>query len=115
MPHYFFHVEDGQSFPDAEGCQLPDLDAARIEAVRLLGGMLRDEAETFWQGHDWRMSVTDADGMRLFTIDFMAKMVPVLRDMPAPQPAARLGTFGMGAATSAMLGRTAEAAKTLPI
>ena len=51
MPRYFFDVQDGKSFPDYDGCELPDLDAARIEAVRLLGGMLRDEAETFWGGY----------------------------------------------------------------
>ena len=33
MPRYYFHIrdEDGVS-PDSEGCDLPDLAAARIEA-----------------------------------------------------------------------------------
>ena len=97
MPRYFFDVQDGKSFPDYDGCELPDLDAARIEAVRLLGGMLRDEAETFWQGEDWRMSVCDADRMMLFSIQFMATMAPAMHDMApptSPMPGAFAGTFG---------------------
>ncbi len=30
MPRYFFHVEDGKAYPDEEGTELSDLDAARI-------------------------------------------------------------------------------------
>ena len=34
MPHYFFHVRDGGDISrDQEGQELPDLDAARQEAV----------------------------------------------------------------------------------
>lgn len=97
MPRYFFDVQDGKSFPDHDGCELPDLDAARIEAVRLLGGMLRDEAETFWDGDDWRMSVCGVDRMELFTIQFMASMAPVMHDMApptSPMPGAFAGTLG---------------------
>ena len=98
MPRYYFDVEDGKSFPDREGNELPDLDAARIEAVRLLGGMLRDEAETFWRGDDWRMSVTGPDKVVLFTIGFVARMAPAFRDTPPPAhpaPGAFAGTLGV--------------------
>lgn len=109
MPRYFFHVEDGRSFPDLDGVELPDLDAARIEAVRLLGGMLRDEAETFWQGDDWRMSVADAGGMALFTIDFMATMAPVLQNIRPPRAPARAGSYGAETVGGGTFGRLAEA------
>ena len=34
MPRYFFHVRDADSFsPDTEGQDLPDLEAARREAI----------------------------------------------------------------------------------
>ena len=94
MPRYYFDVEDGKSFPDPEGCELPDLDAARIEAVRLLGGIMRDEAESFWCAEDWRMSVTGTDKAVLFTIGFTASMAPALQHMPPPVPGRFAGTLG---------------------
>ena len=41
MPRYYFHSEDGRRFPDEEGTELPSDDAARLEAVRVLGELLR--------------------------------------------------------------------------
>ena len=59
MPLYYFHIEDGQPFPDHEGTDLPNLEAARIEAVRLAGAMLKDSADTFWNGEQWQLRVTE--------------------------------------------------------
>lgn len=34
MPHYFFHINNGREEAlDLQGCDLPDIDAARSEAV----------------------------------------------------------------------------------
>ena len=33
MPRYFFHLRNDLDVPDAEGKDLPDLDAARAQAV----------------------------------------------------------------------------------
>ncbi|TXN19964.1 hypothetical protein [Methylobacterium sp. WL9] len=38
MPHYFFDIHDGIHVHDNEGKELPDLEAAKAEAIRLAGG-----------------------------------------------------------------------------
>ena len=72
VPRYFFHVRDGQSYLDAEGSELSDLDAVRAEALHASGDMLRglkDEAG-FWSGHDWTMKVQDEAGKDVLTLRF---------------------------------------------
>lgn len=74
MPRYFFHVDDGVSSPDAIGAVLPDLAAARREAVRASGSMLEDLDGEFWDCDQPRvMSVTDVDGLLLFELRFSAR------------------------------------------
>lgn len=73
MPRYHFNVEDGQSIPDPEGTELPDLNAARREAVRLAGRLLDDDPEQFWSHGLWSVVVTDDAGRTLFTLDFRAR------------------------------------------
>jgi len=50
MPLYHFNVEDGAVYPDLEGTHCSDLEAARTEAVRRSGTLLRDNARSFWGG-----------------------------------------------------------------
>ena len=73
MPRFFFHVDDGACLPDPEGSELVDIDAARAEAVRLSGAILRDSGKQFWDRNTrWRLHVTDADSYLLFTLHFSA-------------------------------------------
>jgi hypothetical protein len=44
MPRYFFDVvEDGTTFPDEEGLEFSDLDAARADVLRSLGELAREK------------------------------------------------------------------------
>ena len=64
----FFYVHDGVDVVDQAGTELPDLAAARVEAVRLAGRMLSDDAEKFWtSSRELQVTVRGADG-HLFTI-----------------------------------------------
>jgi hypothetical protein len=72
MPRYFFHLEDGHSAPDEEGAELRDIEEARAVAVRFAGDYLKDQGAGFWAGEDWRLIVTDADGLHLFAITVFA-------------------------------------------
>jgi hypothetical protein len=72
MPIYHFNVRDGANIPDPEGTDLPDLRSARVEAVKLAGRLLMDEADSFWEGSDWHLEVTDDSGIALFRLDFRA-------------------------------------------
>ena len=78
MPRYFFHVYDGSDFPDIQGTLLANDDAARIEAVRFSGDLLRDGAEKFWNGEEWSMRVTDDKDLTLFELMFTATCSPAL-------------------------------------
>lgn len=40
MPLYYFHVDNGEFSPDTVGVDLPDLGAARREAVRAAGEII---------------------------------------------------------------------------
>ena len=76
MPRYFFHVRNGKDLPDTEGSELPDLNAARTEAIKASGEMLRDNkgGADFWSGHDWTMTVVDDKGGTILTLRFAGTM-----------------------------------------
>ncbi|RWD73286.1 hypothetical protein [Mesorhizobium sp.] len=75
MPIFHFHVDNGEFNPDDEGVDLPDLDAARQEAVRAAGEMINDSKQSFWEHMTpWIMNVTDDQNRLLFTLQFAAKV-----------------------------------------
>jgi hypothetical protein len=41
-----------------------------MEAAKLAGRLLMDQPETFWEGCDWHIEVTDDSGAALFRLDF---------------------------------------------
>lgn len=83
MPRYFFHVHDGEDRPDFEGTELADLETARRQAVITAGCLLRDHAEHFWNGEEWKMEVSDDSGQTLFVLMFVAVSAPALQLSPA--------------------------------
>lgn len=72
MPRYFFHVCDGEDYPDLHGTELPDVNAARKEAVRFGGALLSDHGEKFWNSGEWTMRVTNEDDLTLFQLTFFS-------------------------------------------
>ena len=80
MPRYYFHVEDGRSTLDDTGLELSDIAAARNEALRTTGDLLKGgphSAATLWKGTPWRLWVTDrpnGDGKTFFTLCFSVEM-----------------------------------------
>ncbi|CDX36260.1 conserved hypothetical protein [Mesorhizobium sp. SOD10] len=75
MTRYHFHVDNGTFTPDRDGIDLPDLNAARMEAVRAAGQMIDDSKQSFWEhAKPWVMHVTDGDNHLLFTLEFVAKV-----------------------------------------
>jgi hypothetical protein len=86
VPRYFFHISDGVLIPDLEGSELPDLAAARVEAVAVAGGMLRDHAPDFWRTCEWRVIVTDDAHFILFSLSCQALAAPVPPLVYDPRP-----------------------------
>jgi hypothetical protein len=73
VPRYFFNVVDGRFLPDLEGTPMSGLDAAKDEAVRTAGEMLRDLRN--WGGSEWQMHVSDESGTTLIKLTFSAKVI----------------------------------------
>ena len=48
MPRYFFHTQNGDCIRDDQGEELRSVDAAREEAVAVLGEILRYRGASFW-------------------------------------------------------------------
>ena len=72
MPKYVFTIHDGGPDPDPIEMELPDLAAARAEAIRTAGEILRDIDGKF-SGQEWRMEVADVAGKRLLAFRFSAE------------------------------------------
>jgi len=72
MARYFFHSEDGRPRADYEGTELPSLAAARVEAVRVMGDILKEEPEQVLETGSLRLTVTDQTGLIYFALDLAA-------------------------------------------
>jgi hypothetical protein len=80
MPRFYFDIANGpETSPDSEGIELEGLNAARIEAVRLSGDILRFEPDRFWSTGEWSCTVRDASGLILFVLHFFATRAPATR------------------------------------
>jgi hypothetical protein len=67
MPRYFFNIRDGYDVDeDEEGIELPDIEAARAEALATVEE-LRDELQ---DAGNIELEITDETGRRLLTVPF---------------------------------------------
>ena len=82
MPRYFFNVHDGHDIPDQTGTVLPDLDAARREALRYTCELLGSLNAAFWEGHDWTLECSDEAGAILFRLCFYAVVAEAAGQAP---------------------------------
>jgi hypothetical protein len=76
MPRYFFHVQDSSTVLDNEGLELPNLDAAREEAIRACGEIVRELPEALKKGDPFRLWLTDdpdGRGRTIFTVKVAAE------------------------------------------
>jgi len=76
MPRFHFHAEDGGGYPDEEGVELAGLSDARRQAVRMLGELLREQPDRFWEAGGLVLTVTDDRGLVLFVLDASATLAP---------------------------------------
>lgn len=88
MPRYFFHIDDGQPFRDADGTVLPDVEAARVEATRVLAHHLKDHPRQLWHDGVLTVTVQDQAGLTLFMVTVSgheaAAMSRAAGDQPSP-------------------------------
>ena len=70
MARYFFNV-DGESTHDDEGVELESLAAAKCQAVKTSAALICDSAKRFWDRRDFSMTVSNANGLTLFSLMFI--------------------------------------------
>ena len=70
MPRYHFNAVGTAYGPDPEGSELPDWKAARVEAMMLMGEILRDTARNDDISDGLHVEVMDVTSMILFRLDF---------------------------------------------
>jgi hypothetical protein len=70
MPRYFFNIANGRSFDDVDGLELPDIAAARAEAMGFARDLMRLEPERRdWSR--WAVRVTDDNRKPVFDLPFL--------------------------------------------
>jgi hypothetical protein len=69
---FHFQVRTESHVLLAESADMRDLDDARVEASRRAGSLLFEHAGQLWVDEDWRMDVTDSEGLILFVIHISA-------------------------------------------
>lgn len=74
MPRYFFNSENGEVVCDAGGEVFADEFAARREAVKLIGAMLRDRPDDVFEANRMRLVVAEADKGDLFAVEVSVKL-----------------------------------------
>jgi hypothetical protein len=68
MRKFYFHL-DGE--PDAHGLELPDLAAAKCEALEFAARHICDAANAFWDREEWTLTVTDERGLSLLQLHIL--------------------------------------------
>ena len=68
MPRYFFHTQNGDCIRDDQGEELRSVDAAREEAVAVLGEILRYRGASFWTTRAFSVIVTDDEGQTVVSV-----------------------------------------------
>ncbi|WP_157215397.1 DUF6894 family protein [Flavisphingomonas formosensis] len=76
MPRYHFRIFDGRPSSDHVSIELEGPNAARNYLPKLTGDLLREQGDSFWEGEDWRIEVSNEAGLILFAIFVSAVISP---------------------------------------
>lgn len=69
VPRFYFHTFGSVVALDTEGTELPGQTEACLEALRLAGSVLLDDADRLCSGGTWRMDVTNQAGSIVYCLD----------------------------------------------
>jgi hypothetical protein len=69
MSRYFFNTVDGRRYPDEEGTELPDLEAVRRKATRVIAELLKERPSELWDTGHLRVEVADEAGAIVMTVE----------------------------------------------
>ena len=88
MPQYFFNFRDQSEFdPDGEGLELPDLDAAYLQAFEAAKEMWGEAIREMRDPRQQQFEISDAEGNTLLVLPFM-EVLDSLKGVTRLPPAA---------------------------
>jgi hypothetical protein len=70
MARFYLNIRNGGYSEDPEGCELPDLEAARAEAIDGVRSLLSEEARQGQLDLAAAIEITDGDGTVLLVVPF---------------------------------------------
>ena len=81
MAAYFFHSNHPteRDIQDDEGFDFPSIEEAKRQAIIYAGALLSDSALTFWDTADFELTVTDENGLILFSARVTGVEAPAIR------------------------------------
>ena len=81
MPRFYFHsnIPAERGVQDDEGLEFASIHDAKCQAVMYAGQLLKDVAEDFWNDSDFELTVTDENGLILFTMRVVGTEAPAVR------------------------------------
>jgi hypothetical protein len=82
VARFFFHTNHPAelSVQDDEGLEFPGIHEAKCAAVKYAGQLLADVGEHFWDSADFDLTVTDRNGLILFSMRVIGIEAPALRE-----------------------------------
>lgn len=75
MSLFYFQVRDNILIEDVEGVELPDLNAARLQAVRMAGQLLGDRPQAFLDDARWTIEIHDEAGLARSVLELIGRDV----------------------------------------
>jgi hypothetical protein len=73
MARFFFHVINGDFYPDTHGIECTKPEDVKQNAVRIAGEMLRDQGLALWRTRHYDMFVCDEANKTHLKLSFVAE------------------------------------------
>jgi hypothetical protein len=83
MPHYIFTLADDQDDWDGEAEELPDVQAAKCVAIRMISETLCNHPQKFWETDTHQVTVSDEKMLTQFIVEIVTTTAPALKP-PTP-------------------------------
>ncbi len=72
MAHYNIELRTAGQVWETVPVESDDVTALRIELAKFVGELLKDHADKIWADEDWRVDVTDEEGLILYVMHLSA-------------------------------------------
>ncbi len=76
MPKFHIALRTESTVSDTLDIERDNLTDLRVELARFVGEMLKDHANQIWVDEDWRVDVTDENGLILYVMHVSANEAP---------------------------------------